>query len=236
MPITIHPSSLAHPSITVPLVPRAVIGLTGIPGPEGPPGPTGPTGPTGATGAQGPTGATGSTGPQGPAGNPAVAMARSLATVTIANSNVATDLVRSTLPTNLTVGDTLMLEAWGSMLNNSGAGEVLTVTFGIGTSLFNGVTPSLAAAGTPRSWRMRATIGVASLTSQRVEAEFQIGVTGTAVTWPGLGTATQALIKAVDWTENLAVAKDVFFIGKFSTAASTITMDRFGFVLWKVSA
>lgn len=236
------------------------VGATGaastVPGPQGPPGPTGatgaastvpgPQGPTGATGSTGPPGADstvpgpqgiqGPIGPQGPAGDPAIAISLSTSTVSVVNTTAVSDLMRVTLPTDLAVGDVVMLECIGTLVNSSGTAEIPNLTFGIGSTTFTGPLASIASQPTTRSWRMRASIYIASATIQRVWAEFAGSTSALDNVWGNAQNIANYLTKTIDMAENVPAGRDVFFQIKFSAANANLRADRFAYTLWKVAA
>jgi hypothetical protein len=157
--------------------------------------------------------------------------------VTVQNTVALSDILRVALPTDLVAGDVIVLEAWGTTLNNSGVAEVPSFSFGIGSTTITGAVGSWASNASNRSWYLRIDIIVSSSTLERVSASLISNSQGNgAAVWGGLGNVNNQLYKTVDMTENIAVAKDLFFQVQFTAAHANLRADRFGYVLYKIAA
>jgi len=173
-------------------------------------------GPTGATGDDGATGAT------GPAGM--VQIYDSQSDLSVTNTTSIGDLVRFALPTNLVAGDTVTVEAYGTLLNNTGAAETPTVTAGLGSSSFAGALgTSLGAQTTLRSWKFKMIIACESTSAQRIYAEFFVSASANTNVWTQIANVNLYMAKTFTSTEDTTSAKDVFFRITFTAASTNLT-------------
>lgn len=163
-----------------------------------------------------------------------VPLADSQSDVTVANTTSITDVMRFTLPTNLVAGDTVMIDAHGYVLNNSGLAEVPTYTFGIGSTTMAGSPASMASLSTLRTWRLRAWIAVESTSLQRTIAEFASGTGAAAGTWITISSVNNILVKHLDSSEDLTSAKDVYFRVTFTAANANLSITARAYSVWKI--
>jgi hypothetical protein len=163
-------------------------------------------------------------------------LATSDSDLTVVNTTSLSDLFRVTLPTDLAAGDRVIAEVMGTLTNNSGVSETPTFTVGIGTTT-TVATPGAAyvTSAQARAMQMRLIIAVESPTAQRISATLSVGNPNAAAVWSTVVT-TSLFAKVFTATENLAVAKDIFFQVQFTAASASMSATTKAYTVQKVAA
>lgn len=117
-------------------------------------------------------------------------VSHSAADVTVISTTSETDLIALTLPANPVAGDLYVAEFAGTMLNNVGSTQNLTLRFYLGATAY--LTTGAIGIGTsasPHQWRARFTIYITDSTHQELSAEFSKGAPVAAGTLANVSTA-----------------------------------------------
>jgi hypothetical protein len=180
---------------------QGIKGDTGDTGPQGIQGIKGDTGDTGPQGIQGIKGDTGDTGPQGIQGLPGtngansnIYFADAVSTdINIANASLVSVISKSLV--GLAVGDTVEVEIFGNILNNSTANRTYLHRIQLGASIISitdGTTIAFSATNESVHY-IKATISIISASSVYLHMELRRGTPGAINTGQSIAVTTVRL-------------------------------------------
>ncbi len=142
-------------------------------------------------------------------GERAKVVSSSAGDITAISTTIETDLIALTLPSNPAVGELYVAEFAGTMLNNVGSNQNLTVKFYLGTTAY--MASGSLVIGTSASthqWRSRIGIYIVSSTVQEIWGDFTKAGAAAAGTW-GAVTAAATLVGWAQGAENTGTSKTV---------------------------
>lgn len=136
-------------------------------------------------------------------------VSHSASDVTVVSTTSETDLIALTLPANPVVGDFYVAEFAGTMLNNVGSTQNLTVKFYLGaTAYLASAAFGIGTSASPHQWRARIGIYITDSTHQEIFGDFTKAGAAAAGTW-GAITSAATLTGWAQGLENTSTSKTV---------------------------